>query len=29
MGGGTISFDGKVIRKDGKFVVMPELKPLN
>ncbi len=27
-GGGTISFDGKVIRKDGKFV-LPELKPLN
>jgi aminopeptidase len=27
-GGGTISFDGEVIRRDGKFVV-PELEPLN
>jgi len=27
-GGGTISFDGTVIRKDGKFLP-PELKPLN
>ncbi len=27
-GGGEIRFDGKVIRKDGKFLV-PELKPLN
>jgi aminopeptidase len=27
-GGGEIRFDGKVIRKDGKFVV-PELKALN
>jgi aminopeptidase len=27
-GGGEIRFDGKLIRKDGKFV-LPELKPLN
>lgn len=27
-GGGEIRFDGKVIRKDGKFT-LPELKPLN
>ncbi len=27
-GGGEIRFDGKVIRKDGKFL-LPELKPLN
>jgi len=27
-GGGEIHFDGKLIRKDGKFV-LPELKPLN
>jgi hypothetical protein len=27
-GGGEIRFDGKVIRKDGKFV-LPELKALN
>ena len=27
-GGGEISFDGKLIRKDGKFV-LPELESLN
>jgi aminopeptidase len=27
-GGGTVSFDGKVIRKDGQFV-LPELEGLN
>ena len=27
-GGGTISFDGEIIRKDGRFVV-PDLEPLN
>jgi aminopeptidase len=27
-GGGEIKFDGKVIRKDGQFV-LPELMPLN
>ena len=27
-GGGTIHFDGKLIRKDGRFT-LPELKPLD